>query len=131
MMRVALDGCDGTARAPGLGWDARSYVCHVADNLRIWAERMVAAIDVAEHAVAAYDADLLATARRYRAIPLRAALWTLEQSVGGWLSAVEDSRSAEVVLLHPDRGRLQLVDVASANAHDAYHHVHDVRRSLA
>ena len=36
-----LDGADGNARHPALTWSAKAYVCHVADNLRNWAERIV------------------------------------------------------------------------------------------
>lgn len=127
-MRAALDGSDGTGRAAGLDWDARSYVCHVADNLRAWAERLVAAVDVPELLVGSYDADLLAVARNYSAVPVSAALWSLERSVDAWLTAVGAARIANVRLVHPDRGTLTAADVASTNAHDLAHHVFDVRR---
>ncbi len=130
-MRLVLGGSDGTSRVPGLGWDARGYVCHVADNLRIWAERMVAAIDVHERPVETYDADLLAATRNYGAIPLSAALHLLDQAVSSWLSAATSARLVEITLIHPDRGRLHFVDVASTNAHDAYHHIFDLQRSTA
>jgi len=35
-----LQGRDGTQRHPDLEWTAGAYVCHVTDNLRIWAERV-------------------------------------------------------------------------------------------
>ena len=35
-----LAGADGHERHPDLSWSAVAYVCHVADNLRIWAERL-------------------------------------------------------------------------------------------
>jgi hypothetical protein len=38
-----LAGTDGRARHPDLEWYAGAYVCHVADNLRIWAERLAGA----------------------------------------------------------------------------------------
>lgn len=129
-MRLAFAGSGGTTRSPAHSWDARAYVCHVGDNLRIWAERLVAAVEVPNLAVGAYDADLLATARNYSAIPLRGALWSLERAIDAWLSAVEVAWRSDIVLLHPERGSLYLADVMSTNAHDAHHHVFDVRRSV-
>ncbi len=129
-MRSALGGSDGTGRDPTLIWDARSYVCHVVDNLRIWAERLVAALDVPAVRVGPYDADLLAASRNYAAVPVAGALWSLTDSVDAWLRAVDAARGGEIDLDHPERGTLRLIDVASTNAHDAYHHVFDVERSV-
>src|SRR5580692_4540667 len=38
-----LDGQDAARRYPGLDWTAGAYVCHVTDNLRVWAERLAGA----------------------------------------------------------------------------------------
>jgi hypothetical protein len=130
-MRNALAGSDGTTRVTGLEWDARGYVCHVGDNLRIWAERLIAARERPGTLVARYDADLLAQARYYHGIPLNAALWSLGRAVDDWLAAVDGAQSPGFALDHPDRGELHLTDVTSANAHDAYHHIFDVQRSVA
>jgi hypothetical protein len=62
--REALGDGDGTARHPDLAWSAGEYVCHVVDNLRIWAERLAGATLGPARPVTVYDADLLATARR-------------------------------------------------------------------
>ena len=35
-----LAGATGKERHPDLAWSASAYVSHVADNLRIWAERL-------------------------------------------------------------------------------------------
>jgi len=35
-----LAGANGTERHSDLSWSVGSYVCHVGDNLRIWAERL-------------------------------------------------------------------------------------------
>jgi hypothetical protein len=129
-MVLALTGTDGTARHPSLTWDGRSYICHVVDNLRIWAERLVGAVAVPELRLRLYDADALAQARSYEAVPVEAALWSLTGAVHAWTIAVDAARLTDVTLLHPERGRLRLLDVASTNAHDAYHHVFDVRRSV-
>jgi len=130
-LRALLAGRDGTERAADLTWDARSYVCHVADNLRVWAERLWAAPHLRELVVTPYDADLLAAARPYAAVPLVAALWSLDAAVRDWTVAVDAARGTTLTLRHPERGPLALADVVATNAHDAVHHVHDVRRCLA
>lgn len=38
-----LAGTDGSQRHPDVSWTAGAYVCHVNDNLRIWAERVAGA----------------------------------------------------------------------------------------
>ncbi len=38
--REVIDRASGEERSPDLGWSVTAYVCHVADNLRIWAERL-------------------------------------------------------------------------------------------
>lgn len=129
-MRNVLAESDGTDRNPALAWDARSYVCHIVENLRIWAERLAAATGVPIQPIGTYDADLLATARNYSTVPLRGALWSLDDAVDTWIQAVEAARHSDAALSHPERGTLRVIDVASTNAHDAYHHVFDVQRSV-
>lgn len=128
--RRLLDGGDGVCRHPDLGWTAASYVCHVADNLRNWAERLAGAALADVLDVAGYDADALGAARQYNAIPAEPALWTLGNAVRDWQTAVVLARGREVVLRHATRGDLHVDDVVATNAHDAYHHGWDIRRTL-
>ena len=37
-----LTGASGHEQHPDLSWSTGSYVCYVAENLRIWAERLAA-----------------------------------------------------------------------------------------
>ncbi len=129
--REVTSGARGEETHPSLGWSVGSYVCHVADNLRIWAERLAGVTAGADRLVAPYDENALAAARRYGAIPLVAGLWSLERSSADWCAVVTRSPKQGVVLVHPERGALSLVDVAQANAHDGWHHRGDVARILA
>jgi hypothetical protein len=70
----AVVGRDGWERSPELKWPLVSYVCHVGDNLRIWAERLVAAASGSNAPVGVYDDNLLAQARNYIAVPLTGAI---------------------------------------------------------
>lgn len=129
--RRLLEGQDGTRRHPQLGWSAAGYVCHVADNLRIWAERLAGAALAGAVDVAGYDEAALGTARNYNATAAAAALWSLTNAVRDWQQAVTLAAERGVVLRHAWRGEQRLDDVVANNAHDAHHHAWDIRRSLA
>jgi DinB superfamily len=128
--RRILAGATGAERHPDAVWSSGEYVCHVADNLRIWAERLVGVAGGGSIRVGRYDENELARVRDYPSISLPAALWTLERAVGDWQDAVDRSGAEGVVLIHPERGEQTLVDVAVSNAHDAEHHRWDIGRSL-
>jgi hypothetical protein len=125
-----LRGREGSERHPLLAWSAGAYVCHVTDNLRIWGERLAGAALGGSRNITGYDSDLLAEARVYERIPLEGALWSLGHAVREWRDAVAMATRSSVMLVHPDRGELTVLDVARANAHDAHHHEYDIRRSL-
>jgi hypothetical protein len=128
--REALDGHDPSARHPGLGWSARGYVCHVTDNLRIWAERLAGAALGGDTHVAGYDNDLLATARSYESVSIQGALWSLEHAAADWAEALRMAQDTDVAFQHLDRGEQTVIDVVRTNAHDAFHHEWDIRRSF-
>jgi hypothetical protein len=125
-----LAGATGRERHHDLGWSAGEYVCHVADNLRIWAERLMGVAEGGPTRVGGYEENELARARDYPSISLPAALWSLGRSVEDWQRAVDRSDTAGIVLVHPERGAQTLVEVALSNAHDAVHHGWDIERSL-
>ena len=126
----AVGASDGTSIAAGLTWSVTAYVCHVADNLRISAERLVGVACGGGPQVTAYDQDDLAEVRHYDAVAIQGALWSLERAVADWLIAVDVARASDVVFEHPERGRFTWADVASSNLHDALHHEFDIRRIL-
>ena len=120
----------GAERHPDLAWSVGEYVCHVADNLRIWAERLMGIAGGGPALVGGYDETALAEARNYPSIPLAAAMWSLDRSIADWLDAVDRADSSGVALIHPDRGRQTLAEVVVSNAHDGLHHRWDIERSL-
>jgi len=120
----------GTERLPDLGWNVCGYIAHMTDNTRIWAERLVAVARGADAQVVPYDPDLLAEARHYDEIALEGAIWSFRIAVSHWLAAVEEAEPAEVVMLHSERGAMELSDVVASNAHDAFHHQWDLKRIL-
>ena len=122
----ASTGLDGSRRLDG--WSVAEYTSHVADNLRQWAERLQAARLAGQAAVVGYDPDQLAQVRGYAAIPLEVALWSLRISVTTWVDVMSASLEENVVLQHSTRGQQRAQDVARNNAHDASHHLWDIRR---
>lgn len=128
--RELVEGADVSRRHADLSWSVKAYVCHVADNLRVWAERLAGVALGGERQVGAYDQGLLAQARSYEHVPIEGALWSLEHSVRDWVEAVALTSKPGVVLYHPERGDQTLEDVCRNNAHDANHHRWDIERSL-
>jgi hypothetical protein len=127
--RSSLMGATGKEQHPRLSWSVAAYVCHVADNLRIWAERLAGIAAGGPPEVGLYDDNLLAQARQYEMVPLEAALWSLEQSIASWQLGVEQAAAADVVLVHPEYGEQTVDEVVRSNAHDTAHHLWDIRRS--
>jgi hypothetical protein len=126
----ALSGATGDERHPDLTWSTGAYVSHVADNLRIWTERLMGVALGAGPVIGGYDESELARARNYELIPIQAALWSLRLSATEWCKAVEISQSEGTLLIHPERGELDLTAVVLSNTHDAQHHLWDIARTL-
>jgi hypothetical protein len=125
-----VSGASGSERLPDLEWNVSAYVAHMTDNTRIWAERLIAVARGADAHVVPYDPDLLAASRRYNEVALEGAKWSFRIAVGDWLLAVEEAKPAGVVMLHSERGAMELFDVVASNAHDACHHRWDLTRTL-
>ena len=123
-------GATGAERLPDLGWNVSAYIAHMTDNTRIWAERLIAVARGADARVVPYDPDLLAASRHYNEVALEGAKWALGRAVSDWLIVVEEAEPAGVVVLHSERGAMELFDVVASNAHDSYHHWWDLSRIL-
>jgi hypothetical protein len=125
-----VSGASGKERLPDLEWNVAAYVAHMTDNTRIWAERLIAVARGADAHVVPYDPDLLGESRHYNDVALEGARWSFRVAVEGWLLAVAEAKPAGVVMLHSERGAMELFDVVASNAHDADHHRWDVTRIL-
>lgn len=126
-----LSWATGRERHPDLEWTVGAYVCHVVDNLRIWAERLAGAgLGGGSTQVVSYDGEALASARGYASVSLPASLWSLRHAALDWRDAVLLASACGALLMHESRGEQTWSDVARNNAHDAFHHEWDIRRSL-
>lgn len=126
-----LQSSTGREFHPDLTWSTSAYVSHVADNLRVWSERLIGAMASGETQVVGYDQDLLGVARHYNEINLHAALWSLDWAVKGWTKTILAALETGTELQHSTRGLQRAEDVARTNAHDAVHHLWDIDRILA
>jgi DinB family protein len=121
---------DGRDRHPALEWTAGGYVCHVADSLRVWAERVANVALGDPGPVAEYNQNELAAARSYDTIGVRGALWSLQRAVGDWRAALELVDRDEFVMTHRELGTMTALDVILIRAHDVNHHAWDIGRSM-
>ena len=148
---IRVSRATGREKYDAESWTVAGYLAHVADNLRIWAERIAGVAAGEDPEVSPYDQDLLAKVRDYERISLNAAMWTLRRAVVEWAESVDaavlvdaDEIAGEGLLgesdlpgaggfrlVHPQMGELSLTDAIRLNAHDARHHLWDIQRSLS
>jgi hypothetical protein len=126
-----LTGAAGDQVPAGATWSAKAYVFHVADNLRIFAERLEGVFAGATPALAAYDENELAAARDYESMSLESALWSVGDAVAAWSATSREAlRRPQLRYLHAERGALTPAEIVRAPGHDALHHRWDVRRAV-
>jgi hypothetical protein len=126
-----LAGRTGEEVAQGATWSAKAYVFHVADNLRVFAERLEGVRAGGPTALAAYDQDELAAARGYEHMSVQSALWSVQASVRDWAAAARASLHAPTTTYrHAERGELTAAEITRGPAHDAVHHLWDVTRAV-
>jgi len=130
LMQSAIGDTDGLQHLPELGWTAKAYALHVADNLRLWAERVYALATGPDQTFGRYDENALAVARVYDTVPLTGVWWSLSASVRDWTIAMDAGEAAGVTIEHPALGHLAMIDIVQANVHDARHHAWDIERSI-
>jgi hypothetical protein len=128
---AALAGRTGDERAPDATWSVKAYVFHVADNLRVFAERLEGVFAGGSTALAAYDQDELAAARNYEAMSLASALWSMRTATEAWAAAARESLTRATTYRHAERGELTATEITRGPGHDALHHYHDVTRALS
>lgn len=85
-------------------WTVKAYVFHVADNIRIRAERLWSRATVGQELIRSYDQDALATVRGYEHMPLQTALWSLSHSVATWNEALAATFDRDLSFNYSGRG---------------------------
>jgi hypothetical protein len=129
-LAALLEGRTGEEVPSGATWSAKAYVFHIADNLRIFAERLEGVFAGAPTTLAAYDENELAAARNYEAMSLASALWSVRNVTSTWSAAARESLTRPGTYLHAERGELTAAEITRGPAHDALHHLWDVSRAV-
>jgi uncharacterized damage-inducible protein DinB len=111
-------------------WSAKAYVFHVADNLRVFTERLEGVFAGGPTTLAAYDQDELAAARNYDAMSLQSALWSVRTATEAWVAAARESLTRPFTYQHAERGELNAAEITRGPGHDALHHYGDVMRAV-
>ena len=106
-LRALLVDCTGREGCAHLQWNVAAYVVHLADVLRIWADRVAAAALGSSDPIVPYDEAELGVVRGYGRLPLAGGLWALERAVGDWIAAEQVADLAGPTLHHPQQGPLE------------------------
>jgi hypothetical protein len=122
--RALFDGRDGMSEVPQ-GWNATSYVWHLADLSRGWSERWVVLQVEPGALLAGWDPDELAQARNYAAMPTVSALWALDQGVDTFV-ALTAALDRGTPFRHADWGVGTVAEALVWIAHEMVHHELDV-----
>lgn len=126
--RELTEGLVGSEHPPGASWTVAGYVAHVADNVRIWAERL-GGLARGEGRVVPFDQDALAEVRGYGSLPLEAVLFSFERAAVDWAAIWEEvTERDDLVLHHPEMGAQPMRGVVALVAHDVAHHAFDLGR---
>ena len=123
--RALLHGRDGMVPAADGGWNATSYVWHLADLARGWAERWVVLNASPGALLAGWDPDELAQARNYTRMPTVSALWALDRSVSA-LVPLSHELGPTTEFLHGDWGVGTVGEALVWMGHEFVHHELDV-----
>jgi len=110
-------------------WSAGAYVWHLADVLRISAERFYGVGLDPSIPVVPFDQDELAAARRYELQRTDVAVRSLTWSVEEWLR-VAATLDPDLPYLHPEFGELTVSDGFRLVAHEVHHHLRDIELAL-
>jgi hypothetical protein len=130
-LRVLLADRTGREGCADLQWNAGAYVVHLADVLRIWADRVADAALGSSDPIVPHDEGELGEVRGYRRLPLVGGLWALERAVGDWIAAEQLADLSGATLNHPEQGSLRVDEVRRIMAHEIEHHTNDLVNILS
>ena len=113
---------------PGL-WSASRYIWHTVDVLRFGTERLWTISADPTFGVPTWDENVVAEVRAYDELSPVVGLIALVAAADQWQTAAFEA-PREVRTPHPDAGSISAFDVVRRNAHEVFHHLWDVSRSM-
>jgi hypothetical protein len=117
LVQQACGGVPSHEHAGGLRWSPCEYTWHLADAIRIAAERLWMTIHVPAARLVCFDEAALAAARHYDELPAAAALWSLTRAVADFEAAARGA---------PPQPSEPALAVARRVAHEVWHHRGDM-----
>jgi hypothetical protein len=117
LVQQACGGVPSHEHAGDLRWSPCEYTWHLADAIRIAAERLWMTIHVPAARLVCFDEVGLAAARHYDELPPAAALWSLTRAVADFEAAAHGA---------PPQPAEPALAVARRVAHEVWHHRGDM-----
>jgi hypothetical protein len=114
-------------RRRGERWSAAMYVWHLVDVMRAGTERLLTVRLDPQAAIPCWDENLLAKARRYQQLSVVTGLAVLAAAVDEWVRTAQAAPVGQVT--HAQLGSLTTIDLIRRNAHEAQHHLQDIRQA--
>ncbi len=124
--RVDLEA-PAARRAPAPGtWSRGAYVWHLVDVMSIGTERLWTIADDPGAGLRCWDENALAEVRQYERQSPVVGLRALRAAVHRWVDAAR-AADPDAVSAHDGGGTMTAADVIRRNAHEAVHHLWDIR----
>lgn len=115
-------------RPPSPGaWSQGAYIWHLVDVLSIGTERLWTIADDPAAGLRCWDENALADVRQYERQSPTVGLRALRAAVGRWVEAAREA-DPDAAAAHDGDGTMTAADVIRRNAHEAVHHLRDIRR---
>jgi hypothetical protein len=115
-------------RAPAPGtWSQGAYIWHLVDVLSIGTERLWTIADDPAAGLRCWDENALANVRQYELLSPTVGLRALRAAIGRWVEAAREA-DPDATATHEGEGTMTAADVIRRNAHEAMHHLTDIRR---
>jgi hypothetical protein len=122
-IEAVTGGHPSTVHRLDRAWSAAEYCWHLADAIRIGAERTWTAINAPDQRLVCFDQDGLAQARHYDELDPETALWSLARAVGDLDHALRPSYQPRLIAAPSE----SVSGIVRRLAHEVVHHVEDIR----
>jgi hypothetical protein len=93
LVQQACGGVPSHRHGGTLRWSQSEYTWHLADAIRIAAERLWTTVHLSEAGLVCFDEVALAAARHHDELPPAAAMWSLTRATADFEAAAHDAPS--------------------------------------
>ena len=107
-------------------WSQVAYIWHLVDVMSVGTERLWTIADDPAQGLRCWDENALAEVRQYERQSPRVGLRALRAAVDRWVEAALEA-DPDAATTHDGDGTMTAADVIRRNAHEAIHHLRDIR----